>query len=158
VSFTGATKYQGRDFTFTAAPVSLVIAPPFTLALEPAPLKVSQGGKARLKVTAARRAGYQGPIALEVRNLPANVTAPKAVIPMAGQSAEIEVSAAPDAALASKANVSVLGTAVAAANQQFASPNLTVIVQPPPPPFELKVEPAALRLVPGGKVKLKVTA
>ena len=43
--------------------------------------------------------------------------------------AELEVSAAANAAPATKADVNVLGTAPAAANQQNASPNFTVSVQ-----------------------------
>src|SRR5262249_5833394 len=69
----GVPKYQGRVSSASSAPAPLVLPPPFTLAVTPTPLNVAQGGKAKLKVTAARKAGYQGPIAMEVRNLPANV-------------------------------------------------------------------------------------
>lgn len=157
VSLAGATKYQGKDFSVTTPTVPLVLSLPFALTVEPASLKVFQGSKARLKIQAVRKGGYQGPIALEVRNLPQNVTAPKATIPDGQQAVEIDIAAAPQAAAGSKADVNVLGIALAAANQQNASPNLTLIVAAPPPPFELKVEPAALALAPGGKIKLKVT-
>lgn len=158
ITFVGAAKHQGRDFTVPTAPAALVLSPPFTLAVAPAPLKVAQGGKAKLKVTATRKAGYQGPITLEARNLPANVTADKATIPSGQQDAQMEIAAAPAAAVGNKADVNVLGTAVAAGNQQNASANFTVTVELPPAPFTLKVEPAALKLVPGGKAKLKVIA
>jgi hypothetical protein len=155
ITVTGAAKYQGRDFGVSAPAAPLVVAPPFTLAMTPSAVKLAQGAKTRLKVTAARKAGYQGPIGLEIRNLPANVSAGKTTIAANQQSAEIELTAAPNAAVGAKADVQVLGTAVAASNQQNPSPNFNVTVEPPPP-FELKVEPAVAKLAPGDKTKLKV--
>lgn len=128
VSVIGRAKHQNKDYAVTAAPTELVLAPPFELKLEPAPLKLTPGAKAKLKVTATRKAGYQGPITLEVRNLPANVTAAKATIGMGQTTAEVEVSAAANAAAGDKADVNILGTAPAAGNQQQASPNITVSV------------------------------
>jgi hypothetical protein len=156
ITFTGTTKHQGRDFSFAASTATLALAPPFTLGAMPVPLKVAQGGKAMLKVAATRKAGYQGPITLEVRNLPANVTADKATIPSGQADVELAIAATPAAALGNKADINVLGTAVAAGNQQNASPNFTVTVEPPPAPFALKVEPATVKLAPGDKTKLKV--
>jgi len=89
---------------------------------------LAPGAKAKLKVTAVRKGGYQGPITLEVRNLPANVTAAKGEIAMGQTAAEIELTAAAAAAAGNKADVNVLGTATAAANQQNASPNFAVNV------------------------------
>jgi hypothetical protein len=156
ITIVGATKLNGRDFSVTAAPASLVLSPPFTLAVTPIPLKVAQAGKAKIKATATRKLGYQGPITLEVRNLPANVTASKATIATGQQEAELEIVAAPAAALGNKADVNILGTAVDAANQTNASPNFTVTVEPPAAPFTLKVEPGEVKLPPGGKAKLKI--
>jgi hypothetical protein len=106
----------------------LVLALPFDLKVEPAVFKVEAGAKTKMKVLATRKGGYQGPIALELRNLPANVTAPKATIAVAEAAAEIEVSAAANAAVGEKKDVNVLGTATAAANQQNASANFTVSI------------------------------
>jgi hypothetical protein len=109
-------------------PVALVLSLPFDLKVEPVPLKITQGGKVKLKVIATRKGGYQGPINVELRNLPAKVTAMKGTIAQGQTTVEVEITAAADAAVASKADVNVLGTAVAAANQQAASPNFTVSV------------------------------
>jgi hypothetical protein len=128
VSFTGKAKFQNKDYLVIAAPVDLAVGLPFDLKVEPSSLTLKQGAKAKLKVTAMRKGGYSGPIALEVRSLPASVTAPKATIAKDQTTAEIEVTAAPTAAVASKADVSVLGTASGAANQQTASPKFTVSV------------------------------
>src|SRR5262249_33996565 len=128
VSVTGKTKHQNNDYTVLAPPAELVLVPPFELKVEPAPLKLAPGDRAQLKVTATRMAGYQGPIALEVRNLPAKVTATKTTIEMGKSEVEIEVMAAADAAVGDKADVNVLGTAAAAGNQQHPSPNFTLSV------------------------------
>ena len=100
----------------------------FDLKVEPAALRIPQGGKAKVKITATRKAGYQGPIALELRDLPANVTAPKTTIDMGQNSSEVEISVPANAAPGEKKDVNVLGTATAA-NQQNASPNFTVVVE-----------------------------
>jgi hypothetical protein len=128
VQFSGKGKYQNKEFIVQTMPVPLVLASPFDLKVEPVPLKITQGDKAKLKVIAARKGGYKGPINVEIRNLPANVTATKATIAEGQTTVELEITAADNAAVASKADVNVLGTAVAAANQQAASPNFTVSV------------------------------
>ncbi len=85
-------------------------------------------GKHKLKVKAIRKGGYKGPIALEVRNLPANVTAAKATIAENQNEAEIELAAPANAGPGDKTDVNVLGTAPAAGNQQNASANFTLSV------------------------------
>ena len=77
-----------------------------------------------LKVTAARKGGYQGPITFEVRNLPANVTAAKGTMAMGQNSADIEISAAPTAAVADKASVDRRSKALALVQKQ--NPGLKV--------------------------------
>lgn len=129
ITFTGATKHQGKDFSFSASPAALVLAPPFGLTASPLPLKVTPGEKAMLKVTASRRAGYQGPISIELRNLPANVTANKATIEKDQTAVDVEVSAAAAAAAGDKPDVEIVGTATAAGNQQAVSPKFVVSVQ-----------------------------
>jgi hypothetical protein len=156
ITITGKAKFQNRDYTLTAAPVSLVLVQPFELKAGPTPLKLQQGGKAMLHVSALRKGGYQGPIALEVRNLPANVTAAKTTLAAGQTAAELEVTAATAAVPGDKADVNVLGTATAAANQQNASANIVVSVQAPP--FDLRVEPTSIELAPGARVKVKVIA
>jgi hypothetical protein len=158
ITFTGKTKFKNKDFTASASATNLAVVLPFDLKVEPTPFKIAQGGKAKLKVTATRKAGYEGPIDLEVRNLPGNVTAPKSNIAMSQPTAEIEISAAAAAAVADKADVNVLGTATGAGNQQNASPNFTVSVQAAAPTYELKAEGVPLKLKQGDKIKLKVTA
>jgi hypothetical protein len=156
ISIAGKAKYQNKDFSVTSQPVSLVLALPFDLRVEQVPLKLTPGGKAAVKVVANRKGGYQGPIAVELRNLPPTVTASKATIAMGQATVDIDLTAAANAVAIDKTDINVLGTATAAANQQNASPNFTVSVQVPP--FDLKAEPTPLKLLPGAKTKVKVTA
>lgn len=128
ISFVGKAKFQNVEFNVAAAPAILNVALPFDLQVTPAPLKLAQGAKAMITVTAVRKGGYQGPITLEVRNLPANVTAAKPTIAMGQAKADIEITAAATAAVGDKADVNVLGTATGAANQQNASANFVVSI------------------------------
>jgi hypothetical protein len=128
VTFTGRARFQNVEVSANTAPVSLVVsAVPFNLKVEPVLLPLAVGAKAKLKVTATRRT-YLGPIALEVRNLPANVTATKATIAQGQVVAEIEVSAAANAVVGNKADVQVAGIATAAGNATRMSPNFTLSV------------------------------
>jgi hypothetical protein len=128
VAFTGRTRHQNRDFAVTSTPAPLVLGLPFDLKVDLAKFSVAQGGKVKVKVSAVRKGGYQGPIALQLRNLPPGVTAPAATIAAGQALAEVELSAAPTAAVGDRAGVNVLGTAPAAANQQNASAGFTVSV------------------------------
>jgi hypothetical protein len=120
----GKGKFQNREFA-VSIPATLIVAPsPFTLTAAPLP-PLKQGDKAKLKVTAARLGGYAGPIDLELKNLPAGVTATKAPIPAGKNDVEIEVTAAATAAPTEKADVNVTGTA---AGQTAATPNFKVAV------------------------------
>jgi hypothetical protein len=143
VSFTGKANFQNKEFSVTAPPISLTLALPFDLQTEGTPIQLAPGGKTKFKVTAHRRGPFSSPISLAVSNLPGGVTATSGVI-AAGQSAiELEVSAAANAALGDKSDVSVQGTATAASNQQNASAKFTVRVR--------RASPMTLPKVPGKK-------
>lgn len=129
IRFSGKTKVGIKEFLVTSEPLNLVLVLPFELKIEPGALKIPQDGKAKIKITATRKGGYQGPIAFELRNLPANVTAAKGTIAMGQNEAEVEVTAPPNAAVGEKKDVNVLGTASAASNQQNASPNFTLTIE-----------------------------
>lgn len=127
--FSGKAKKDKTEINGDVAPLMLVVGKPFELKIEPAPLNLKPGDKAKVKITAARKAGYKGPIGVELRNLPAKVTATKAAIAQDQTAIELELAAAPDAAAAVAANVDVLGTATALNNLQNSSPPVTVQVQ-----------------------------
>jgi len=92
-------------------------------------LNLNPGEKGKLKVTATRRGGYKGPIAIEARKLQANVTSGKATIAADQTSADLELVSAAAAAPGEKADVDVVGTATALNNLQNASPVFTVRIE-----------------------------
>ena len=102
---------------------------PFNLSAAPSPVKLMAGAKAKIKITATRKGGYSGPIAVELRNLPAKVTAAKGTIAMGQNEVELEISAAADAAAGSKMDVQAGGTATAFNNVANSSPVFTVVVE-----------------------------
>ncbi len=89
----------------------------FTLAATPATVPLAPGTKAKVKVAAMRK-GYMGPIEVELRYLPAQVTAPKVIIPAGKESIDVELSAGPTAAVAPKVEVQAVGTAPMLGNQR----------------------------------------
>lgn len=130
VMVSAKTKYQGKELSGSAPPLMLILGAPFDLVVEPTMVSLKPGEKAKLKVTAIRKGGYKGPIALDVRKLPALVTAVgKPMIAADQTTAEIEIIAAPTAPPADSAAVDVAGTATALNNLQNASPAFTVRVQ-----------------------------
>ena len=129
IGFEGKGKGRTREFTVASPRADLVLSLPFELKVEPAALKIPQGGKAKFKIKATRKGGYQGPIAFELRNLPANVTAAKGTIAQGQNEVEVELAVAANAAPGEKKDVNVLGTASAAGDQQNASPNFSVVVE-----------------------------
>jgi hypothetical protein len=129
VLFSAKTKTKEGELYAAALPLDVVIGPPFELKVEPPVFSLSAGEKAKLKVTATRRGGYKGPIAVDLRKLPANVTVGKVSIAADQTMVEVEIAAAPNAAVGDKADVDVLGTATALNNLQNASPVFTVRIQ-----------------------------
>lgn len=153
----GRSARGGTPVVATMVPPSLVVAPPFELLTQPNPVAIAPGEKAKLTVSAMRKGGYDGPITLELRNLPAQVTAAKSKIEKGQATGVVELSAAAGAPLEARGDVDVLGT-IALAAQQASSPPFTVKVQAPAPSLVLVCEPGAVALKPGAKVKVKIIA
>ncbi|HZU35327.1 MAG TPA: PPC domain-containing protein [Gemmataceae bacterium] len=128
VTVAGATKYQDLDLHTHTEPTKFVLSLPFMLRVEPMAVMLAPGGQAALHIHALRKAGYSGPIALEVRNLPPGVTAGKTSIPAGKDKIALDVQAAANAAVMKKTDVQVVGTATTAGNQQVISSKLTVTV------------------------------
>jgi hypothetical protein len=156
ISFQGKAKHQNKDFNVVAPPLPFVLALPFDLKVEPAPLKIDTSNKAKLKIVAVRNGGYTGPINLEIRGLPTGVTAPKTPIEANKNEVEIEITADAKAVIGDKTDVNVLGIATGAANQQNASANFTLTVNQgkpgatAPPPPQPAPAPKLTKLVPAG--------
>jgi hypothetical protein len=128
ITVAGKAKHQNQEYLTYARPTPVELVVPFSLKVEPANLTYAQGTKAKLKVTASRQGGYQGPIEVVLRNLPAKVTAGKAVIAKGQTTVDIDLAVAPDAPAMARADVNALGTATELGNMQNASPNFTITV------------------------------
>ena len=126
VLFSAKAKRKDGDVSAAAPPLDLKLGDPFDLKVEPAMLTLKPGDKAKLTVTATRRGGYKGPIAIEARKLAANVTGAKATIAADKTAVELEITADAKAPPADKTDVDVLGTATALNNLTNASPVFTV--------------------------------
>ncbi|MCI0376203.1 MAG: hypothetical protein L0215_01220, partial [Gemmataceae bacterium] len=127
--FSAKAKTKDKEYSANAMPLVLQVGNPFELKVEPTLLSLKPGQKGKVKVTATRRGGYQGPIALEVRKLPAEVTASKGAIDKGQGSFELELTASDKAAPGDKTDVDVNGTATALNNLQNGSPAFTVRIE-----------------------------
>jgi hypothetical protein len=127
--FSGKAKKDKAEIAGDVTALQLVVTQPFALKVEGGPVNLAPGEKAKIKVTAQRKGGYKGPIGVELRNLPAKVTAGKSTIAADQTGVEIELAAAADAAAAEATNVDAQGTATALNNLQNASAAFVVRVQ-----------------------------
>jgi hypothetical protein len=122
-------KVMGKELGGAAPPLMLALVSPFELTVEPAAVNLKPGDKAKVRVMAARKGGYKGPIALDFRGLPAGVTAEKASIPADKNDIEVTLSADAKAAPAQAPGVTVGGAASALNNLPNVSPAFAVNVQ-----------------------------
>jgi hypothetical protein len=130
----------------------------FDLAVDPVRVKINQGGKATIKVT-AKRDQYTGPIDIELRNLPAGVTAPKVTIAKDQTLATVELTATDTATTGIKTDVLAAGNALDLGGRQILSPPFTLEVVGPTTTvlFDYQLDPPSLRLTQGGTTKLRVS-
>jgi hypothetical protein len=152
VQIVGTATVNGEKREVKLERLALRILGPFALQVQPGRIELLEGTKTTLKINAERRT-YKGPIAVELRNLPEGVTAPKVEIPDGEKSVEVELAASAKAPASLTPNVHVLGTT--SANKQIPSGNFTLAVVRKL--FELKVQPA-VKITFGDKAFLKVSA
>jgi len=126
ISFRGTAKVAMKDFAYYSSAGTLSVVLPVEVKTDPAPIALKAGQKVKVKVTIVRKGNYKGPVDVEVKNLPANVTAPKVTIAMDKLDAELELTATAAAVVGDKPDVQIVATATAAANQQGISPNLVL--------------------------------
>jgi hypothetical protein len=124
----GTAKAAGKDFAYYSAPTTLTVILPVEVKTAAPLVMIKPGEKQKLKVTITRKGDYKGPVDVEVKNLPANVTAAKVTIPVDKAEVEVEIAAAANAAVGDKPDVQVVATATGAANQQATAPNVLLKV------------------------------
>jgi hypothetical protein len=130
VLFSGKGKQSGKDYTVAALPVVLdVNKQPFELETDQARVTLAAGSKTKIAITAIRKGGYDGPINVEVKNLPAKVKANTGTIAKGQNTIDLELTAAADAAEGTKMDVQIGGVATALGNAAGASPTFTLVVE-----------------------------
>jgi hypothetical protein len=128
LSFRGTAKANGKDFAYYSSSAPAFVVLPVDVSGSPSPLPLKVGQKAKLTIKLLRRGDYKGPVDVEVKNLPANVTAPKVTVPADKNEAEVELTAAANAVVADKPDVQLSATATGAANQVSLSPTIVLKV------------------------------
>jgi FKBP-type peptidyl-prolyl cis-trans isomerase len=98
-----------RDETQVINPKKEFVAEPFELKVEPATVMLTQGGKAKVRVTATRK-NYDGPIVVELANLPALVNSEKKAIAAGENVVVLELTAGMKAAVGDTKDVAALGS------------------------------------------------
>jgi hypothetical protein len=168
---------RGGDDYFYRLEVKAPAGPDFALTMTPDNPAAPPGGAVAVTVN-ARRAGYNGEIALRLENLPEGVTASPAVI-RSGQNSVVFTLAAPAGAKPASAPLQVIGTAkigertvsrIAAGQEQYQPPlananqkrirdtEFVVAAVGAEPPYTLSLAAPKLEVKAGDKLELTVKA
>ncbi|MGA7990435.1 MAG: hypothetical protein WCC53_03280, partial [Thermoanaerobaculia bacterium] len=142
---TGATKDVGVSIRVTAAPQ----VPDFTVTADPPSLTLTPGSSGKITFSVVPTGGFNAPVTLTVPQNP-NVSADPASVtfPAAGGSAVVTFTASPNAtAVTIPVTVSAAGGAGTTVSHTV---SVTVVVQPPPADFNVRVSPPA-PTVPAGR-------
>jgi hypothetical protein len=126
----GKAKLDKREAVSDPTLLPLLVGAPFDLAVEPANIEIVVGEKAMVKLTAKRKHGYKGPIAIEIKNLPANLTGNKATLNPDQNAIELELSADAKAAPVERVELEIIGSATAMNNLQGVAPPLALKIKP----------------------------
>lgn len=122
-----------QDKTTVVQPVPalrLNLQPVIQVALDPAGGKLAKGGKHTVKVNVTRNPAFAGPVTVTLQNLPKGVTAAPATIAPEAATADIELTAAADAAVGAINNLAAkVEVMVGAAKVEAASGNVGLTVE-----------------------------
>lgn len=149
---------QGDDFSYR-----LTIrkpSPDFMLMAEPDNPDIPRGGDVPVTVVANRTQGYQGPIQIDVKELPKGVTASPASIPEGQDSTVVVLSATPDASLGATTPLKIFGRATVNGREIIRASNpeeplqLASII--PAPDLLVTASPREVTLEPGKEVKVQL--
>ncbi|HEY6293582.1 MAG TPA: PPC domain-containing protein [Terriglobia bacterium] len=146
---------EGADFAYRLT--VRAASPDFKLAADPDNPNIPKGGSVPVTVSADRLHGYEGPIRIEVKGLPARITASPATIPEGQDSTVVLLSASANAATDEPpASVQIVGHAsvngrdlVRQANQGAPLQLASII---PPPDVAVSAEPRQIAVGPGKEV------
>lgn len=149
----------GPDFAYRLSLRETV--PDYQLTATPANPNIPKGGRVPLTVSANRLQGYEGPIEMEVKGLPAGVTAGPAKISAGEDSTVVVLSASADAIadvppgameIVGHATVNGRDVARSANSDDMQDPGLQLATMIPPPDVVVTTEPREVSLEPGQQV------
>jgi hypothetical protein len=151
-------------------------APDFDITFDPKSFSVPRGGRVSVTVTADRRDGYDGPIDVELADLPAGLTATSGRIGTGAATTVLMVTAAADASFASHkatlratsgtfdlpgvaalkvvARAEIAGRTVV--RESDSAEPLSVVALAPKPDLVVTTDASRIELAPGGQVALTV--
>jgi len=135
--------------------IAVTQKPPFTLTAKVDAGEALRGAAATVTVTAVRDAGFTEEIALAPGALPPNVVPALKPIPKGANEVKVTLTPAANAALGSF-TFTLVGTSKHQMKdvRSTSAPGALVVALP----FDLKAEPLPVKLLPGAKATLKVTA
>lgn len=130
VALQGTLKQDKTTVVQPAPALRLILQPVIQAALDPAGGKLARNGKHTVKVNVTRNPAFSGPVTVTLQNLPKGVTATPATIPPEASTADIELTAAEDAAVGAIANLSAKVEVMAgAAKVEAVSGNVGLTVE-----------------------------
>ena len=130
VALQGTLKQDKTTVVQPAPALRLILQPVIQAALDPAGGKLARNGKHTVKVNVTRNPAFSGPVTVTLQNLPKGVTAAPATIPPEASTADIELTAAEDAAVGAVANLSAKVEVMAgAAKVEAVSGNVGLTVE-----------------------------
>jgi hypothetical protein len=132
-------------------------APDFLLEAAPANPNLPRGGRVALRVTAARLDGFQEPIEVEVRDLPAGVRATRNIIPSGQDSTVLILEADADASLPQAAPLHVVGRAGDRVRVASADDKLKLVALAQPPDLRVVAGRPEVTLEAGGTAEMTVS-
>jgi hypothetical protein len=107
---TGGTEQGGAGQGGDAGAGGAVVAEDFSLAVDPATVKIAQGAGASVNVTATKVGGFDASMTLEVLGLPAGVTAANVTLDPGATTVGMTLLASSGAALGAVGGVTIRGT------------------------------------------------
>jgi hypothetical protein len=150
--------FGGEDYSYR-----LNIRPPrpdFRLDVNPRNPNVPLGASIPVTVTAFRIDGFEGPIEVSVKNLPAGINATRATIPPGRDSATILLSADQDVVLNGAAPFEVVGEAVIGERQVMriarSDDRTKYVALMPGPDILMTAETKVVELTPGEQAEVRV--
>lgn len=124
----GKAKIEKRDVVSDPAVLQLIISPPFDFSAGSKDVKLVPGGKAKINFKVVRKGAFKGPIAVDFKNLPTDVTAEKAMLTAEQTSVDVELTAGAKAAPVERLELEIVAVVTGTPNLFRAAPPVTLTI------------------------------